>query len=130
VTPVLTAPLPWPYRLLATFITGVICGAAAIPAVHLVLYGQIDPFRHGWPLVLHATSFFSGLIIAAWFRYTPAVAPGVYVGLVSLMLMSGQAEYPIASAIGLFIHGFLPAAVGSIIAFVALKFYDASLKRR
>ena len=111
----------WVRKAVVTFSVGVVCGAVVIPLLHRVFYGQADPFRQGWPFCLHASAFLSSLIIAYLFRCTTGVALAVYAGLAGPMLVSGQSEYPISSAISLLIHGFIPAALGSITAFVAIN---------
>lgn len=110
----------WFLTAVVTFVFGLVSGGVLIPIVHSAIYRQTDPFEHGWPLCLHVSTFLSSLIIAISLRSHATVALGIYVGLVGWMLASGQAEYPVSSAIGLLIHGFIPGALGSAIAFVFL----------
>lgn len=110
----------WIRASVVTFAFGLVSGGVLIPIVHEAIYKQTDPFEHGWPLCLQVSAFVSSLIIAISLRCTWTVALGVYVGIVGWMLASGQAEYPMSSAIGLLIHGFIPGALGSAIAFVVL----------
>jgi hypothetical protein len=104
-----------------SFLFGLFSGGVLIPIVHVVLCKQSDPFEHGWPLCLQVSALLLSLIIALSLRCTATVALGVFVGLVGWMLVSARAEYPVSSAIGLLIHGFIPGALGSVIAFVILR---------
>jgi hypothetical protein len=110
----------WIRAALVTFALGVVSGGVLIPIVHTAFYKETDPFAYGWPLYLQVSASLSSLIIAISLRCTATVALGVYVGLLGWMLASGQPEYPVSSAIGLLIHGFIPGALGSAIAFVVL----------
>lgn len=110
----------WFRAAVMTFGFGIVSGGVLIPIVHSALSKQTDPFEPGWPLCLQASAFVSSLIIAISLRCTVTVTIGVYLGLVGWMLASGQAEYPVSSAMGLLIHGLLPGVSGSAIAFVVL----------
>lgn len=92
-------------------------GGLGVPGVHYLVYGETDPFSHGWPLLLEASSLLSAFVIALWLRCFSTAALGIYVGLLGFMYGSGSADYPMSSAVGLAVHGFLPAAFASALAF-------------
>ncbi len=108
--------LPWLGRSGASFVAALIAGGIGIPLGHSLIYGQTDPFTHGWPIGLQISALLSALAITMLLHCPIPSALGLYGGLVGFMLASGAAEYPVASAIGLAVHGLLPAVIGSAIA--------------
>jgi peptidoglycan/LPS O-acetylase OafA/YrhL len=103
---------PWFYEATVSFAIGVACGGVCIPFLSYLIDGDPDPIGHGWPLCLQVSSLLTTFLVALRFHRTITLALGVYAGLVALMLGSGASEYPLASAIGLAIHGLLPALLG------------------
>ena len=76
--------------------------------------GNADPLDVSWPLYLQIGSCVLTLFVASLSRRPFAAAFGLFFGLIMYMLFEGRAEYPIASAIALAIHGLLPALVGAL----------------
>src|SRR5688572_8756363 len=103
--------LHWSRRAAGAFAISTLVGSTCIPGVRYALYGNMDPFSSGWPLYLQTSAFLSAFTISILLRCPCSSACGLYAGLVVVMLMVGDSEYPMASAIGLAIHGFLPAAL-------------------
>ncbi len=106
----------WFHSSGSSFSIGAVCGAVFIPVVHFLIYGDVDPIGHGWPMCLQVTSLLSTFIFGLVLHCNTISALGVYAGLVGLVLVAGPSEYPMSSAIGLAIHGFLPAAFGAALA--------------
>lgn len=100
-------------RDIGAFFIGVVCGSAVIPAVHWQLFSTVDPFHDGSPLCLHLCAFLLSFVVALSMRSAITGPIGLYAGLIGLVLVTGASEYPMASAIGLLIHGFFPAVMGS-----------------
>lgn len=90
---------------------------ASIPVLRQLFCGDADPFPSDWPLFLHAAACLSAFAVAWPSRQRLTSAIGVSVGLVGYLLIVGKPEYPVASLIALAIHGFVPALIGSLIAF-------------
>ena len=108
-------------RVVVAFAVGCSVGGVFIPGIQYLYCGYVDPFRNGWPLYLQASSFLSSFMISLLLRCTFASAFGLYAGLIGLMLVAGQSEYPVASAIGLAVQGFLPAVFGAALACAILR---------
>ena len=112
----------FPHKLLARLLRAVTAfafgaaGALCILGLRFVLHGSADPFDGGWPLYLQAASFATALAITLQVGHGGATALGVYGGLLAWMLAAGAAEYPVASAIALAVHGLIPAVVGAALA--------------
>lgn len=105
---------------LTGFSVSVVLGAS-IPVLRQLFCGDADPFQSDWPLFLHAAACLSAFAVAWPSRQRLASAIGVYVGLVGYVLVVGKPEYPASTLIALAIHGFVPALVGSLIAFAVSR---------
>lgn len=79
--------------------------------------GDSDPFQAGWPLFLQLAACLATFVVT-W-KWCPGImsAVGLYAGLAGYMLALRTSEYPVSSLIALAIHGFVPALVGSLVAF-------------
>ncbi len=88
--------------------------------IRFLIRGNADPFSVDWPLDLEMFSLVSTILIAQFLnaqdcRQPFVVAFGIYFGQLAWLLISGNSEYPVASAIALAVHGQLPAIVGAVI---------------
>lgn len=97
------------------FLGGLLGGPVCVLGIHGVVFGNWDPLVHSWPRLLEFTSFVLAGLVALRTVYAIASVFGLYAGLVAFMLLTGEAEYPIASMIGLAIRGFAPAVAGIIV---------------
>lgn len=122
--------LPWFQRAAISFAFAMASGGLCIPFVHFLVYSDTDPFAQGWPLLLEGSAFLSAFLIALRLRCTAILALGIYLGLLGFMFASGKADYPGSSAIGLAIHGFLPAALGSALAFGLIYLKSSGVPRK
>ncbi len=103
---------------------------AGIPVARKLFCGSSDPFQTGWPLFLQATACLAAFAVSWRCRQRVVPAVGLYAGLAGYMLIVGNPEYPVASLIALMIHGFVPALVGSLVAFVVSCRASRLLKNR
>lgn len=103
---------------------------ASIPILRNLVLGNADPFRSDWPLFLHAAACLLAFAVAWSSRQRWASAIGVYAGLVGYVLVAGKPEYPVSTLIALAIHGFVPALVGSLVAFAVSCRSSLLLKNR
>lgn len=85
---------------------------AGLLGIRWAVRGNADPFNVAWPTYLQVGSLVSTIFVGILSRRPFTAAFGMYFGLVACMLVFGQAEYPVASAIALAVHGFLPALAG------------------
>jgi hypothetical protein len=113
--------IPWFHRPAAAFAIGLVSGGICIPLVQFLVFGNADPFTHGWPLWLEASAFLITLIFTLRGHCPTVLTLGLYAGLVGVMLVAGESEYTVASAIALAVHGFVPAACGSALGWLVLS---------
>ncbi len=117
--------LNWLLRPLAGFICGVLAGVILL-GVRRVVRGDADPFNDGGPLYLQIGSLALTLLVAALSRRPFAATLGLFFGLVTYMLVDGQAEYPAAAVLALIVNGLLPAVAGALIFVLVRRFVDAN----
>lgn len=84
-------------------------------------YGSADPFSVSWPIYLEVGSFLLSLGIALVCRRPLVSSVGIYIGLLSYLFGVGDAEYPASAFIGMTLHGFLPASLAAVVAWLMLR---------
>jgi hypothetical protein len=103
-------------RSLLLFAIATAAGAGLL-GVRWAVRGNADPLDVDWPLYLQIGSLALAALIAIFGRRPFAAAFGLFFGLVAYMLIDGQAEYPVASAIAFAVNGLLPALAGALLVF-------------
>ena len=102
----------WLPNAILACLVGFVCGAVCVPVINRLVYGDLDPFIHGWPLLLEVSAFLLPGIITLTTGHAITAALGLYGGLIVTMLTLGNPEYPVASIVALAVHGFIPALLG------------------
>lgn len=88
--------------------------------VRWLVDGNADPFHVSWPVYLEVGSFLLSLGIA-WASRRPLVSSlGIYAGLLVYLFGFGGAEYPVSACIAMTLHGFLPASLAAVVAWLML----------
>jgi hypothetical protein len=96
-------------------VTAAAAGAGLL-GIRALMRGSADPFQADWPMDLWSGSFVATFMIASLSRAPLIAAFGLFLGLVTFMLVDGSAEYPVSSVIAIAIHGLVPALVAALLA--------------